>query len=258
MLTLRLFRCDTLGGNETHEDRFQMFSCRKDNKAQLQVISETELNSLLRQAHTDPFNNSVLRRLGDLLHTSLDEASYELFIDSISVVASMIFYDNLLGSGASVDFEATKRHHYQKYCIYKFASFLDLLHPGSVFWRGQAESASMNLAIAGLRIFQSADAEGRASILSRWIRQPGPSAFSERRATRSQMLQRRGEFLLSLGTGLPLYLTARKLDHEGFKPTKFPSYTVWSQVKPETLAPWLSKLRARARAKRSSKRSKLS
>ena len=203
MLTLRLFHCDTLGGNQAYEDRFQMFSCRRDSKEQVQVSSETELHSLIREARTDPFNNSVVRRLGDLLHTSLDEASYELFIDSISVVASMIFYDNLLGSGASVDFDATKRHHYQKYCIYKFASFLDLLRPGSMFWRGQAESASMALAGEGLRRFEKANAENRASILSRWIQQPGPNAFSERRATRSQMLQRRREFLSSLPSRSP-------------------------------------------------------
>ena len=45
-LSLSLFHCDTPGGNRTYEGLFQMFVCRKDDKGQLQVVSEIELGGL--------------------------------------------------------------------------------------------------------------------------------------------------------------------------------------------------------------------
>ena len=68
----------------------------------------------------------------------------------------------------------------------------------------------------GLNRFESADRHGRASMLSRWIRQPGPTAFSEEKMKRSQHILRRQELLLALPNNLAAPLVAGRLDEGGF------------------------------------------
>jgi hypothetical protein len=93
-------------------------------------------------------------------------------------------------SNGFTDFERTKETHYLKYCLFKFASFLDLLRPGIVHWRGQAELDTVSFVRMGLERFQAADLQARTAMLSRWLTQPGPSAFSEKSAVRSRKVTR--------------------------------------------------------------------
>jgi hypothetical protein len=80
-------------------------------------------------ARNEPSNHAATLSLARILGTSLKHEAYELYIEDIRVVAWAIFFDEAIGDGASVDFERTKEAHYQKYCLFKFASFLDTLCP---------------------------------------------------------------------------------------------------------------------------------
>jgi hypothetical protein len=93
-----------------------------------------------------------------------------------------------------------------------------------VRWRGEAELESWPLVRKGLDQFQSADLQGRSAMPSRWILNPGLSAFSKTRAKQPEEKSRRLAFLLKL-EGLPAAKVAQRLDDVGFKPKKHSSCT---------------------------------
>jgi hypothetical protein len=241
---LSLFHCDSSEGDRGYEDRFQMFVCRRDEE-QVVRVEVAEIEKLIDQARAAPSSNAAMQSLAELLQVTLEEASYSRFITEIGAAAFVAFYDNSVASDRGGDFEATKKLHYPKYCVYRFASFLDLLRPGSVHWRGQSESRSMQLAEKGLQRFRSAPRDGRAFILSRWVENPGRNAFSERRTERQAGILQRRRFLISL-QGLAAPVTAKRLDDAGFKPGRYPSFTYWQSLNPKSFASWLSRERTLA------------
>jgi hypothetical protein len=182
--------------------------------------------------------------LARLLGMSLEREAYDLFIEDIGLPTAMAaFYD---GGAQNADFDEIKDFHYRKYCVFKFASFLDLLCPGVVHWRGQADLNSSPLVVQGLDRFQAANLQDRTSMLSRWLQNPRPSAFSERRAKQSDAMLRRRAFLLKLDD-LPAAKVAGQLDDAGFKPQRYSSYTTWFWAKRESFESWLSKERVQSR-----------
>ncbi len=106
----------------------------------------------------------------------------------------------------------------------------------------------MKWASIGLRRFQDADRDERAAIISRWIKQPGPAAFSEKMSRKSQEMVKRGAYLLSLSDRLGAELVAKHLDDKVPKKTggKYPSYTAWYRQNPNSFEAWLSKQRKHA------------
>src|SRR5262252_3267816 len=95
-----------------------------------------------------------------------------------AVAMIVIFFDERVsGPDGGVDSEQTKTFHCKKYCAFKFAGFLGLLHSGKIIWRGQAESESMRLAQRGLNYFQRADLQQKGAMLARWIRRPEHSSL---------------------------------------------------------------------------------
>jgi hypothetical protein len=246
---LSLFHCDTPGGNRVYEDRFQWFLFSGDRENRIRNLERPELERLVVAARNEPSDHAAALSLARILGTSLEHGAYKLFIEDIRlVVAVAIFFDESIGEGASVDFERTKEAHYRKYCLFKFASFLDTLCPGSVHWRGQAELESDRLVCIGLDRFQRADLQGRALMLSRWMQNPGFSAFSEKKAKHSRRMLARHVFLLKLPASLAAGIVAARLDEAGLKPgRKFSSYAEWYRRNRKSFESWLSRERSESK-----------
>jgi hypothetical protein len=243
---LSLFHCESFGSNRRYEENFQWFVVSKEEKGTRQ-IQEPELGSLIDIVRRDPSNHGTIMALARLLGASLEREAYDLFIDSIRPLEMEIFCDGAaVNADGFTDFEGTKNLNYRKYRLFKFVSFLDLLHPGSVRWRGQAELESVPFISEGLERFTDADLQGRTFMLSRWIQNPGPSAFSEERAKKSHAILERRSFLLTLHD-LSAAEVAQRLDEVGFKPQKHESYTRWYFVSRKSFESWLSRERAEAR-----------
>ena len=112
----------------------------------------------------EPTNVAPLGALTRFLENSLEPRAYELFLEEIGILVIEIFYeDSVEDADGFPDDVKTKELHYRKYCLFKFASFLDLLCPDSVHWRGQAELEREPLIRTGLDRFQSAGPQARAS-----------------------------------------------------------------------------------------------
>ena len=172
--SVSLFHFDGYATNRQHEDRFQFFIVEKGES--VRPVGEKELKKLLDAKSDDIALMSAARLLG----TSLERESYDLFIESLGPL-SLFFYDSGAEHSAGfTDFEETKNLNYDTFRLFKFVSFLDLLRPGSVAWRGQTDLRSF---CVGLQWFEELNLQGRTSMLSRWIQNPGPSAFSEERAS---------------------------------------------------------------------------
>jgi len=240
-----LFHCESFEGNRYYEDQFQLFVVSRDKEDNLQLIQQPELERRVARARIEPSDHAAVMVIARLLGTSLEREAYDLFVGTIGLaVATAMFFDGGVETpDGSTDFEKEKDFHYRKYCLFKFASFLDLLCPGHVHWRGQAELGSVPLVCGGLDRFQAADLQGRASMLYRWIQNPGFSAFSEKRAKQSEWRLKRLAFLRTLD-GLPTAEVAQRLDNAGFKPKKYPSYRVRFLAKPKSFESWLSRERA--------------
>ena len=241
-----LFHCESYGSNRSYEDRFQWFFVHRDEKNNLLRVESSKISQML-QLVKEPTNVAPLGALTRFLGNSLEPRAYELFLEEIGILVIEIFYeDSVEDADGFPDDVKTKELHYRKYCLFKFASFLDLLCPDSVHWRGQAELEREPLIRTGLDRFQSAGPQARASMLSRWIKQPGPSAFSEKRAERSQRVMERRAFLLKLDN-LTAGEVAERFDGAGFKPQKWPSYTNWFSMDRRSFESWLSKERTASR-----------
>jgi hypothetical protein len=245
-----LFHCESFEGNRGYENQFQWFVVSSSEEKSVRRIERIELERLITRAREEPSDHETAISLARLLGASLKYAAYELFIQEIGLaIAIAIFYDDGVENvDGLTDFERTKDAHYRKYCFFKFASFLDLLCPGSVRWRGQAELESTPVVCIGLDQFQAADLQGRATILSRWFRQPGISAFSEKSARQSKAILERRAFLRSLPDNLAAAHVARRMDEAGVKRgTKYSSYSEWHLLSPKAFESWLSRERAESR-----------
>jgi hypothetical protein len=241
-----LFHCDSFSSNRRYEHRFQFFvvSIEEDERRQ---VEENELLKLVNRAREDSSNRTVTMRLARFLGATLERCAYDLFIESIGPLETAIFYDDsAVNVDGFTDFEETKNLNYRKYCIFKFVSFLDLLQPNSLRWRGPAEIEFASIISEGLRRFVEGDLQVRTSILERWLQNPVPSSLSEDRAKRAETILNRRAFLLKLGD-LPAAEIAKRLDNGRFKPLKFPSYTLWHSAKRQSFESWLSKERSESR-----------
>jgi hypothetical protein len=235
---LTLFHFDGYFPNRHHEEQFQWFVVGKNESAG--PIGEQELKKLV-DAKSD---HAALMSLARLLGSSLGRESYELFIENLGLLRTFFYDVGAQNADGFTDFEGTKNLNYDKFRLFKFASFLDLLSPGSVAWRGQADLESIRV---GLEQFEAADLQRRTSMLSRWIQNPRPSAFSEDRAKRSDEILKRRAFLLQLET-LSAAQVARRLDDVGVKhPRKYSSYTQWFASNRKSFESWLSRERAASR-----------
>ncbi|MGO9084582.1 MAG: hypothetical protein ACLQBK_05085 [Candidatus Sulfotelmatobacter sp.] len=241
--SLSLFHCDTLSGNRAKEEQFQWYIVSRVAGNGLDRVSVSQLERLIASARENQYDHPTIAALAKLLDTSLEKEAYELYVDDIlgfPIAIACFFEDYARPDESSVDFQGTKTLHYPKYCVYKFASFLDLLRPRHIRWRGDAELDSDPFARKALEQFKAEDSYGKAAILARWIKQPGGTAFSEKRARQSDELHKRREFLKSL-PHLALPILAAKLD-DRFPKTrgKFPSYTAWLRKSPDSFASWVS------------------
>lgn len=242
---LSLFHCDTPGGNRAKEEQFQWFVVSKGAGNGLELISEPQLRRLLASARENPHDNQPFAALAKLLETSLGNEAYEFFVDNVlglPIAIACFFAEYAQFDEFSVDFQATKTLYYPKYCVYKFASFLDLLRPRNIRWRGEVELESKPFVLTALERFRTEDTYGKAAILSRWSRQPDETAFSEKRAKQSKELRERREFMQSLSARLALPILAGKLDDRFPKKRgrKYPSYTAWLRKNPNSFASWVS------------------
>jgi len=212
-----LFDCDTSGGNRAYENRFQWFVVTRDEKYNLCCIQQLELKRLL-DCVREPANHTAVGSLAKLLGISLERGAYDLFIEDIGVaIARTVFYnESVQNSDGFPDFDKTKECYYRKYCFFKFASFLDLLCPGVLHWRGQAQLES-GLLVTGLARFLDADLETRTLMVSRWIWRSRLSAFSAKNAKQSQKISER-QALLRATEDLKAADVALRLDTAGFRP----------------------------------------
>jgi hypothetical protein len=248
-LFLSLFHCDSEGGNQTYEARFQRWLFVPTEDENLTLVGQSDLTRMIESAKHNPDDHERLIDLAKLLGSSLSRKSYDLFLKEFAPITYIIFHDDSIATPEGfTDFERTNDAHYSKYCLFRFASFLDLLRPGYIHWRIRAESDSMKWASVGLRKFQTADPHERASILSRWIKQPGLAAFSEKRSKKSRELLSRAAYLLSLSDRLGAERVAKYLDERKPKPPggTYISYTEWYRKNPKSFAAWLSKQRKEA------------
>lgn len=243
-----LFQCESFESNRHYEDQFQLFGVSRDQEENLQIVPQPELKRRVARARNEPSDHAAVIFLARLLGTSLEREAYDLFVGTIGlVVATAIFFDGAVETlDGSTDFEKAKDFHYRKYCLFKFASFLDFFHPGLIRWRGQAELNSVPMICDGFDRFQAAKLPGRTLMLSRWIQNPGLSAFSESRAKKSEAILRRRAFLLTMDT-LPAATVARRLDEVGLKPQRHVSYTNWFFTKRKSFESWLSRERLESR-----------
>ena len=220
-LFLSLFHCESEGGNQTYEARFQRWLFVPTEDEHLTLVGQPDLTRMIESAKRNSDDHERLIDLANLLGSSLNRKSYDLFLKEFAPITYIIFHDDSIATpDGFTDFERTNDSHYPKYCLFRFASFLDLLRPGYIHWRIRAESDSMKWASVGLRKFQNADIHERASILSRWIKQPGPAAFSEKRSKKSREMLSRAAYLLSLSDRLGAELVAKHLDERQPKPPR--------------------------------------
>jgi hypothetical protein len=245
--SLSLFHCDTLSGNRAKEEQFQWYVVSRVAGKGLECVSELQLKRLIANARENQYDHETIAALAKLLETSLGKDAYDFFVDEIlgfPIAIACFFEDYARPDEFSVDFQGTKALYYRKYCVYKFASFLDLLRPRHIRWRGDAELESHRFMCKALDQFKVEDSYGRAAILARWIKQPGEAAFSEKRADRSNELRMRREFLRSL-PHLALPILAARLDNRFPKKRggKYPSYSAWQRESPDSFASWVSKER---------------
>lgn len=245
----KLFDCESRGANHDYEERFRWFFVIREPDGTLQIISQAHVEKRVAEALRTTSNEDAVIYLARLLGCSLERDAYDAFIEDIGLpFALAVFYDNsALTSEGLTDFEGTKKANFPKYRFFKFASFLDLLRPGEIRWREQTELESERLVSAGLDRFQAEGLRGRAALLSRWIRQPSHSAFSEKKSRQSKLILQRQAFLLTKDD-VPAAEVAELLDNAGFKPgRKYHSYTEWSHANRKSFESWLSAERADSR-----------
>ena len=244
---LGLFHCDTPGGNRAKEEQFQRFVVSKRTANGLELVSESQLERLLASARENPYDNQPFAALATLLETSLGSEAYEFFVDDVIglPIAIACFFAEYAAAADSVDFRGTEALHYPKYRVYKFASFLDLLRPGRIRWRGDVELESDPFVCKALEQFRTVDTYGKTAILSRWMKLPDETAFSEKKANQSKELHKRRAFLQSLPARLAPPILAGRLDNRFPKKRgeKYPSYTAWLRENPNSFASWVSKER---------------
>jgi len=245
----RLFDCESRGANHNYEERFRWFTVTRRSDGKLQVFPQVHLEKLVAGALHAISDESPVIPLARLLGFSLERDAYDLFIDDIGwTIALAVFYDeSVVNADGFTDFDATKDANFPKYQFFKFASFLDLLQPGYVRWRPQTELQSEKLVTLGLRRFLREGLQGRSAILLRWIKQPGPSAFSDRKASQSKEMQQRRAFLRKLPHNLAAAMVAKRLDDAGIKPglrkTSYASFKEWHRINPNSFHAWLSRQR---------------
>ena len=172
-----------------------------------------------------------------------------MFIEEIGAALALgVFFDESpVDTEGVLRFSQTKERHFRKYSLYRFASFLDLLRPGTIRWRAQPETNTVRLISKGLELFPAADADARTKILARWLKRPGPSAFSERAAQSWQLVRDRRAALLMMG-GIGPQDVAKKLDLRFKPPTrKYPSYIAWFRTNRRSFESWLSRERRATR-----------
>jgi len=244
-----LFDADTQYGNRLHEHQFLWFLLSRVRENDVQRVDPTDFKKLVAQARDEPWNNSAaVLSLANILVTSLEPRAYDLFIQEIGeVVARFIFYEVSEENSEFPDYDKIKKANYQKYRLYKFASFLDLLRPGHIYWCGQPESESIRLAERGLDHFWKANLQGQVATIARWIRQPGPSAFSAKQEIRSRTIRQRRALSLKL-EGLKPREVAQRLDEEGIEPSHgYSSHAEHYEKNPNSFQVRLSKDRSAAR-----------
>jgi len=248
-LLTKLFHCETEHGNRLYEDRFQLFVLCRDKENHVHHVEPSDFRQIIARAKDAPSNNSEgVLSLTNILTTSLERKAYEMYAEDIAGSIRLIFYDDSIpaGDGVSVDFEETKNIHYQKYSLFKFASFLDFLCPDNIHWRGQPERESMRLVERGLDLFQKGDVHRKTAILARWIRQPGPAAFTLRLAIRSRKVAERRALLRRL-EHMNAREVAQQLDRYEIKPSGYSSYVEYYEKNSDSFQAWLSKERSEAR-----------
>jgi len=245
---LSLFHCESFGSNRRYEDRFQWFFVSRDEKNNLSPVEPCKMIRLLGLVRNQPANTTALDSLARILGTSLEPRAYDLFLEEIGPLVIVIFYeDSVQDTNGFPDNVKTKELHYPKYRMFKFASFLDLLRPDSVPWRGNVDlAASAPFICSGADQFQSAWPKARTLMLSRWIRLSGPSAFSEKSEGRSQRIMERQIALLGMEK-MSAKQVAKELDVKGFKCGRHSSYHEWFTKNPASFHAWLSKERKKSR-----------
>ncbi len=247
---LSLSHCRTPEGNRLFEAAFQQYVFHREPDSTLAPVALGHLDPLISRARKNHEDGDVVKYLAQALADSLGREAYAKFIEDFG--PDSIFYDVIIAPRGIVDRNRTKRANYPKYCLFKFASFLDLLRPGVVHWRGQADPNSMSLAQRGLRRFLRASETDRESIIARWLKHPHPSAFSEERTSKLLEAQKRKEFLLSLPANLAPVDVADRLDEAGFRPKSYESYGSWVRIleRRQSFYSWLSKERKQGKLER--------
>jgi hypothetical protein len=220
----------------------------REEKNNLSLLNPSKISRLLRVVKDQPANTTALSSLARVLAISLEPKSYELFLEEIGPLVLEIFYeDSILSSDGLPDEVRTRELHYPKYCIFKLASFLDLLRPDSIRWRGEVDlDDSVPFIRQGVERFRSAWPKARTLMLSRWIQSPGPSAFSEKSVGRSQRIMERQVSLLGMEKMLAREV-AQELDRRGFECGRYSSYREWFAKNPASFQAWLSRERQKSR-----------
>ena len=244
----KLFDCESAGANYAYEERFQWFLVTRHSSEDLKLVPKAEVKASVDEASKTCAGSAVLY-LARVLGCSLERSAYNSFIEEIGLpFALAIFFDrSAVNADGFTDFEGTQDVNFLKYRFFKFASFLDILRPGHIRWRPQTELQSETLVSIGLRRFLEEGPQGRVAIVSRWLEQPGLSAFSERKAKRTREIQQRRAFLRKLPHNLAAAAVAKRLDDAGIKPGKrrssYASYQVWHRDNPNSFHAWLSRER---------------
>jgi len=227
-----------------HEDDFQAFLFTRDHENTLQPIHRSGIERLVEVIRSHPSNQTAIDALAKTLSTSLEHPVYEMFLAEIGSAAVLgLFFDvSPVDMGGALRFDETKERHFRKYLLYRFASFLDLVRPGFIHWRGEPDKRAIEPIANGLDMFLRGAPKDRATLLSNWIRRLDLSTFLPKRGHVSDVARKRREALKAMGH-LTAMQVATEFDRLGFTPDDYPSYHEWYLTKPSTFHAWLSRER---------------
>src|SRR5713226_670443 len=96
-VSLRLFHCETPDGNRVYEEQFQSWLVASRGGEDVKFIQQADLRTLIDRA-TDSRDPETLAALTSLLETSLERATYDLFLREFAPITRIIFHDHAIAT----------------------------------------------------------------------------------------------------------------------------------------------------------------
>lgn len=102
---IRLFHCESEGGNRAYEDQFQYYFVSRTTENDVQVMKHHQLDEIIAPLKSPQPDHMVFLSWAQILIASLERVAYDLWIGDPRSVLGFVFYDESIpkADGVNVD-----------------------------------------------------------------------------------------------------------------------------------------------------------